>query len=99
MRPYRVDPRLRGGTWLRGGEIGFGVGGPPPARGNRLRFIGRHLGRGWTPACAGEPTPPAGRSSPPRVDPRLRGGTELGGPSARSQEGGPPPARGNLGER
>ena len=68
----------------------------PRVRGNRFlrHYVPR--GPGSIPACAGEPPARPGRNHPPRVYPRVCGGTMSAWPAASSEAGLSPRVRGNL---
>jgi len=70
-------------------------GGPPRARGSQRPDVRARAAGGWTPACAGEPRFAPTNPSPPRVDPRVRGGATLRGAPVKPEAGGPPRARGS----
>ena len=70
-----VYPRVCGGTQGRPSAYQLVPGLSPRMRGNLHRDASQCRDARSIPACAGEPTRPPGRSSSPRVYPRVCGGT------------------------
>ena len=75
--PQRVYPRVCGGTLDAGLDPKVVEGLSPRVRGNRPGRQARRVPAGSIPACAGEPRPYRAGQGPPRVYPRVCGGTEL----------------------
>ena len=97
VRQSGVDPRMRGGGYIRHYLGTSMMGRSPHARGRpSLLGAGRHNPRS-IPACAGEAQAKAGQTTSVRVDPRMRGG---GGSSVITRQtvpGRSPHARGRPG--
>ena len=95
-RPFRVYPRVYGGTSPDGRRGRRAPGLSPRVRGNLQRAAERRLGAGSIPACTGEPFP-AGRTVPvPAVYPRVYGGTGRPSRHRTACRGLSPRVRGNL---
>ncbi|BCX82594.1 hypothetical protein MIT9_P2180 [Methylomarinovum caldicuralii] len=73
-----VDPRGRGGALTELSHLGGGQGRSPRARGSRHDQAQPPLHQRSIPAGAGEPRCASISSSPARVDPRGRGGANMG---------------------
>ena len=91
----RVYPRVCGGTSLIKEARSEASGLSPRVRGNPEPRLPRPLRRRSIPACAGEPTAPAGRRSAGRVYPRVCGGTVATSHHIHAQGGLSPRVRGN----
>jgi len=94
-RSTRVHPRVRGGTLYRAHPCCCTLGASPRARGNLAGGVRDPKDRGCIPACAGEPWTGRTPTCPPRVHPRVRGGTLRGHYVPKGAEGASPRARGN----
>ena len=94
--PPWVYPRVCGGTTMACWRIVCSRGLSPRVRGNRRAGGRLAVGPGSIPACAGEPSFTAGRASPPRVYPRVCGGTTASSDMLRARPGLSPRVRGNL---
>ena len=70
----KVDPRVRGGDLTPGLEVLPIAGRSPRTRGRRQHPLQLGVQRGSIPAYAGETLVSMRQRSPPRVDPRVRGG-------------------------
>ncbi len=92
-----VYPRLCGGTPPAARPVPIIRGLSPPVRGNLdcVNLIIPPLGS--IPACAGEPWHSPAARNPPRVYPRLCGGTIIPRPRGETGKGLSPPVRGNPG--
>ena len=90
-----VYPRVCGGTLVTGGYSDAGWGLSPRVRGNRARQVPRLHGDGSIPACAGEPSCRAGRTTSRRVYPRVCGGTLIRPGTSVECTGLSPRVRGN----
>ena len=75
MVSTRAYPRSRGGTWGASCALCCGLGLPPPAGGNRLRFGCGDCKPGPIPARAGEPNAAKLTELAGKAYPRSRGGT------------------------
>ena len=95
FRNARVYPRVCGGTSLVGGPPGGIHGLSPRVRGNPRVFRPRLEGPGSIPACAGEPFPTSQWRIPPRVYPRVCGGTQSVVSGSVGRAGLSPRVRGN----
>ena len=91
----RVYPRVRGGTFVSGGNNLAINGVSPRARGNQPESPGIPLDARSIPACAGEPRLSGPPKGPNAVYPRVRGGTAYDADSTRKLRGLSPRARGN----
>ena len=91
-----VYPRVCGGTAYHCHWDSPTTGLSPRVRGNREVGLVRIGGGGSIPACAGEPTGPAGARPTARVYPRVCGGTRNRGSVPRLIPGLSPRVRGNL---
>ena len=91
----RVYPRVCGGTRVPGQHPAAFVGLSPRVRGNPRPATRTSVSSGSIPACAGEP--PGGPASrfPPRVYPRVCGGTGAAGKHVFAEAGLSPRVRGN----
>ncbi len=91
----RVDPRMRGGAYVKASPA-LGVGGRSPhARGSRSRPLRRDRCRGSIPACAGEPKTFFSVLAVLWVDPRMRGGADTAKAEPLQGAGRSPHARGS----
>ena len=91
----RVYPRVCGGTLCHAACI-LPVGGlSPRVRGNHRPLGAPALAGGSIPACAGEPRRREGATAPPRVYPRVCGGTHNTGLAVHVTSGLSPRVRGN----
>jgi len=91
----RVHPRVRGGTRRTVGAFDLAKGASPRARGNPPACRFPPPSPGCIPACAGEPPWRRTATDPPRVHPRVRGGTGGTRVCFRRMSGASPRARGN----
>ncbi len=90
-----VYPRVCGGTHSPSLSVLHPAGLSPRVRGNRNREYERLAGRRSIPACAGEPASTEPRLSPPKVYPRVCGGTRLASAGRAPAGGLSPRVRGN----
>ena len=95
-RRAAVYPRVRGGTSLVSHPAAIWWGLSPRARGNLGPPVHFVSVEGSIPACAGEPGKLSTRPLPPRVYPRVRGGTDNAKNVSLYILGLSPRARGNL---
>ena len=91
-----VYPRVCGGTGQTELRREYLWGLSPRVRGNRARVAALDAGAGSIPACAGEPARSTGGRRPPRVYPRVCGGTVGASPPRPHATGLSPRVRGNL---
>ena len=94
-RCHRVYPRVCGGTSVRDLPMVAGEGLSPRVRGNRVQGSHPPAGPGSIPACAGEPGLRGRCGRPPRVYPRVCGGTGAGRRRLAAEPGLSPRVRGN----
>ena len=87
-----------GGTRRLAGRTKRRAGLSPRVRGNHFENSLKFVSAGSIPACAGEPWPRPGRTAPPRVYPRVCGGTQACACTLASDEGLSPRVRGNHAE-
>ena len=78
-----VYPRVYGGTDVTNSAGDDARGLSPRVRGNHLQEGRARACYGSIPACAGEPSSPAAGPAPPRVYPRVCGGTPALGADPR----------------
>ena len=95
----QVYPRVCGGTAARRPQIARRVGLSPRVRGNHRGSAAPQQARGSIPACAGEPITHDGPITPPRVYPRVCGGTPSAAVVTAAQQGLSPRVRGNRRRR
>ena len=93
--PRKVYPRVCGGTRSSPGTRRTCCGLSPRVRGNPAVDLERQLRDGSIPACAGEPCCRPGLPWPPRVYPRVCGGTVTGRRQLGRRWGLSPRVRGN----
>ena len=98
-RPYRVYPRVCGGTRTSCPAPMPARGLSPRVRGNPARCGRDSVAGGSIPACAGEPRQAAGNRADAGVYPRVCGGTRTYGGYADAFQGLSPRVRGNLSDR
>ena len=91
----RVYPRVCGGTTATPAATSIPTGLSPRVRGNRVRGAVRRERKGSIPACAGEPRSTSPPVHPPRVYPRVCGGTAPACEAAAMRKGLSPRVRGN----
>ena len=91
----RVYPRVCGGTGRRQWLLLAWTGLSPRVRGNPVISTPSTRQLGSIPACAGEPPHPARQHRPPKVYPRVCGGTQLSAATADGSNGLSPRVRGN----
>ena len=89
-----VYPRLRGGSIDPAAAPLRIEGLSPPTRGIRAQLVVVALDAGSIPAYAGDPRPSLLGDSPPKVYPRLRGGSLYHHKDSRHADGLSPPTRG-----
>ena len=94
--PFRVYPRVCGGTLKVDGTYTPAVGLSPRVRGNLPSASRRVRSRGSIPACAGEPRRRSCLTPAPGVYPRVCGGTRAVEAQPAGYEGLSPRVRGNL---
>ena len=94
-RFWTVYPRVCGGTLVAVVTAARAAGLSPRVRGNRCSSALLTPAAGSIPACAGEPASRAVKPTPPRVYPRVCGGTDLGLYGGAASEGLSPRVRGN----
>ena len=97
-RPRWVYPRVCGGTMASCFGMLLISGLSPRVRGNLHPPREQGAGSGSIPACAGEPSSSAAAWWPPRVYPRVCGGTRGPGSREGRGEGLSPRVRGNRGD-
>ena len=95
----RVYPRVCGGTFYPSTEKCPVCGLSPRVRGNPLQYRQHHLYVRSIPACAGEPCPHSATGRPPRVYPRVCGGTQRMDGRRHTARGLSPRVRGNPVQR
>ncbi len=93
--PYRVYPRVCGGTCMTMAVTIVLPGLSPRVRGNHNRIKRKACRRGSIPACAGEPNARATGRRPRVVYPRVCGGTAGPMPTSKRRYGLSPRVRGN----
>ena len=93
--PWRVYPRVCGGTGCMHDRADGAEGLSPRVRGNLRRVLRSPDQERSIPACAGEPSPPQLFARPDRVYPRVCGGTIPISPAPTTTIGLSPRVRGN----
>ena len=96
--PYRVYPRVCGGTSRVKAKARLSQGLSPRVRGNRAAGSQPATAARSIPACAGEPPPTLPTASPRRVYPRVCGGTAQRTALQIPSDGLSPRVRGNRDE-
>ena len=91
----RVYPRVYGGTGTTWQPPRSKGGLSPRVRGNHQKLVVLVAAQGSIPACTGEPCPGPCLPTPPRVYPRVYGGTGRSGRRERIGRGLSPRVRGN----